>query len=241
VLLATNMVSVGVDVNRLGLMVVGGQPKTTAEYIQATSRVGRKFPGVVCTVYNWTRPRDLSHYETFEHYHATFYKHVEALSVTPFAPGAISRGLTALLVSCVRHQGTEFNANDRAQRIDRQHPSVQAAVELIARRAHLVGSGAAVEQQVRAELNDRLDQWLAEAQKAAGGRVLAYDEKKDGVTVGLLNRPSLDGWNDFTCLNSLREVEPTAGLILDDGGMDDDPTFTAAVSEDTEGEEDGDE
>ena len=71
--------------------------------------------------------------------------------------------------------------------------------------------------------------------------MLAYDEKRDGVTVGLLNRPSLDGWNDFTCLNSLGEVEPTAGLILDDGGMDDDPAFTAAVSEDTEGEEDGDE
>jgi hypothetical protein len=241
VLLATNMVSVGVDVNRLGLMVVGGQPKTTAEYIQATSRVGRKFPGVVCTVFNWSRPRDLSHYETFEHYHATFYKHVEALSVTPFAPGAISRGLTALLVSCLRHQGTEFNKNESAQRLDRQHPSVQAAVELIARRAHLVGNGPAVEQQVRAELQERLDEWLAEAQKIAGGRVLAYDEKKDGVTVGLLHRPSLEPWNDFTCLNSLREVEPTAGLILEDGGMDDDPTFAAAVSEDTDGEDADDE
>jgi hypothetical protein len=238
VLLATNMISVGVDVNRLGLMVVGGQPKTTAEYIQATSRVGRQFPGVVCTVFNWSRPRDLSHYETFEHYHGTFYKHVEALSVTPFAPGAMTRGLTALLVSCVRQQGTEFNKNEAAQRIDRQHPAVQAAVELIARRAHLVGNGAAVEQQVRAELNDRLDQWLAEAAKSAGGRVLAYDEKKDGVTVGLLNRPSLDAWNDFTCLNSLREVEPTAGLVLDDGGMDDDPNFTADVSEDTDEEGD---
>lgn len=241
VLLATNMVSVGVDVNRLGLMVVAGQPKTTAEYIQATSRVGRKFPGVVCTVYNWTRPRDLSHYETFEHYHGTFYKHVEALSVTPFAPGAISRGLTALLVSCVRQQGTEFNANDRAQRIDRQHPAIQAAVDLIARRAHLVGNGAAVEKQVRDELQERLDEWLAEAQKTAGGRVLAYDEKKDGVTVGLLHRPSLDPWGDFTCLNSLREVEPTAGLILQEGGMDDDPTFAAAVSEDAEGEDGDDE
>ena len=123
VLLATNMVSVGVDVQRLGLMVVAGQPKTTAEYIQATSRVGRRFPGLVVTVYNWAHPRDLSHYETFQHYHATFYKHVEALSVTPFALGAISRGLTALLVSCVRLSGTEFNANKKAGRIDRKVPT----------------------------------------------------------------------------------------------------------------------
>ena len=95
------MVSVGVDVKRLGLMVVAGQPKTTAEYIQATSRVGRNYPGVVCTVFNWARPRDLSHYETFEQYHATFYKHVEALSVTPFSPGSLSRGLAALLVGSI--------------------------------------------------------------------------------------------------------------------------------------------
>ena len=113
VLLATNMISVGVDIGRLGLMVVGGQPKTTAEYIQATSRVGRRWPGLVCTVYNWARPRDLSHYERFEHYHATFHKHVEALSVTPFAPGALSRGLAALLVACIRLDGGEFKRERR--------------------------------------------------------------------------------------------------------------------------------
>ncbi|MEP7341954.1 MAG: DISARM system helicase DrmA [Acidobacteriota bacterium] len=237
VLLATNMVSVGVDVQRLGLMVVAGQPKTTAEYIQSSSRVGRKFPGLVVTVCNWARPRDLSHYETFEHYHATFYKHVEALSVTPFAPGAISRGLTALLVSCVRLQGSEFNANQGAGRIERNHPYIKEAVEMITRRAHLVGHGSEVEQLVRGELNERLDQWLAEKQKNTGGRMLGYDDKRDGVTVGLLHRPSLDPWDDFTCLNSLRDVEPTVGLIFHDGGLDDDPNFEAAVSDDTDAEE----
>jgi hypothetical protein len=99
IVLATNMLSVGVDVNRIGVMVVNGQPKNTAEYIQATSRVGRSFPGLVCTVLTWSRPRDLSHYETFEHYHATFYKHVEAQSVTPFAARALDRGLTGAMVS----------------------------------------------------------------------------------------------------------------------------------------------
>jgi hypothetical protein len=230
VLLATNMVSVGVDVQRLGLMVVAGQPKTTAEYIQATSRIGRQFPGVVCTVYNWARPRDLSHYETFEHYHAMFYKHVEALSVTPFAPGALDRGLTALLVALVRLQGTEFNGNHGAGRIDRQHPYVKEAISMIAERAHAVGNGAEVRQQVQAALYERLDEWLAEAQRATGGRLLGYTDTRDGVTVGLLHRPGVEPWSHFTCLNSLRDVEPAVGLILHDGGLDEDST---AVSDST--------
>jgi ATP-dependent helicase YprA (DUF1998 family) len=236
VLLATNMVSMGVDVQRLGLMVVGGQPKTTAEYIQATSRVGRKYPGLVFAAYNWTWPRDLSHYERFEHYHATFYNHVEALSVTPFASGAVSRGLTALLVSCVRLQGSEFNANKKASKIERNHPYVKEAVRTILRRAELVGSGdEAFVSTLKAELNERLDEWLAEAQKTAGGRVLGHDEERDGITVGLLHRPGLEPWDDFTCLNSLWDVEPKVGLIFHDGGLDADPTFVAAVSEGDEG------
>jgi hypothetical protein len=238
VLLATNMVSVGVDVQRLGLMVVAGQPKTTAEYIQATSRVGRKHPGLVVTVYNWTRPRDLSHYETFEQYHATFYKHVEALSVTPFALGALSRGLTALLVSCIRLLGTEFNSNKQASRIERNHPYVQQAIKSIVERAKLVGNNDdAFIQSLQVELNERLDQWLGEAQKNVGGRILGYDDERDGVTMGLLRRPGLDPWDDFTCLNSLRDVEPTVGLIFHDGGLDEDPTYLAPVSEDTDSDE----
>ena len=223
VLLATNMISVGVDVPRLGLMVVAGQPKTTAEYIQATSRVGRKHPGLVCTVFNWARPRDLSHYETFEHYHTTFYKHVEALSVTPFSAGATSRGLAALLVSLVRQPGIEFNSNDKAMLMatQRSHQYVKDAIEAITRRAELI-AGVEATLEVRQELKHKMDLWQKRAQRTAQGSQLGYETKKDGVTVGLLRKPSIDPWDEFTCLNSLRDVEPTANLILDDYNLDDD-------------------
>ena len=103
------------------------------------------------------------------------------------------------------------------------------------RRAELVGStDDEFITNLKAELNDRLDQWLAEAQKTAGGRVLGYDEERDGITVGLLHRPGLEPWDDFTCLNSLRDVEPNVGLIFHDGGLDADPNFVTAVGEDTE-------
>jgi Helicase conserved C-terminal domain len=223
VLLATNMISVGVDVPRLGLMIVAGQPKTTAEYIQATSRVGRKHPGLVCTVFNWARPRDLSHYESFEHYHSTFYKHVEALSVTPFSAGATARGLAALLVSLVRQPGFEFNSNDKAMLMatQRGHQYVKDAIEAITRRAELI-AGVEAAEEVRQQLKRKMDLWQKRAQRTAQGNQLGYETKKDGVTVGLLRKPSIEPWDEFTCLNSLRDVEPTANLILDDFGMDDD-------------------
>lgn len=222
VLLATNMISVGVDVSRLAVMAVTGQPKTTAEYIQATSRVGRKHPGIVFTIFNWARPRDLSHYERFEHYHATFYQHVESLSLTPFSPGAIDRGLAALMVSLIRLSKEGFNLNRQASRIQLADPDVQAAIQIIVDRAWHVSGDPEIRDLVRRELNARLDYWLDRAQDSQGGKVLGYRSEKDGVTLGLLDPPGGDGLTPFTCLNSLRNVEPTIGLILNPQSPDDD-------------------
>ncbi len=246
VLLATNMISVGVDVKRLGLMIVAGQPKATAEYIQATSRVGRNKPGIVCTVFNWARPRDLSHYETFEHYHSTFYKHVEPLSVTPFSPGALHRGLAGLLVALVRLRGTEFNLNEAAAKIQVTDPYVLDAIETIAERAGLIGDkGNQLADYVRAELKKKVDLWKAEAQNTTSGRVLTYNQPRGGngpakgTTVSLLHHTGLERWQAFTCLNSLREVEPTVKLIIDDGGLDEFAAADVPVDVQPEADNDG--
>src|SRR5438105_10663797 len=141
-------------------MVVTCQPKKTAEYIQATSRVGCNSPGLVCVVFNWARPRDLSHYEQFEHYHATFYQQVEALSVTPFSPRAIDRGLAALLVSYVRLLGSEFNENSQAGKVVENDPHFLAALSELSQRALVVTGSREVEATVHQTLEDLRAYWL---------------------------------------------------------------------------------
>jgi hypothetical protein len=218
------MLSVGVDVKRLGLMVVNGQPKNTAEYIQATSRVGRFFPGLVCTVLTWSRPRDLSHYETFEHYHATFYKHVEAQSVTPFAPRALDRGLTGTMVSVLRLESDTLNPNLGAQALDNSgSPEAAAVRKVVSERAWKVKDKAA-RQRTDSMAADRIDRWVNEAVK--GGRRLGYEtERRQGDVVALLKKPGATAWDEFTVPFSMREVEPGVRLVMDVVKLADSPPW----------------
>jgi len=215
VVLATNMLSVGVDVNRLGLMVVNGQPKGTAEYIQATSRVGRAFPGLVASVLTWARPRDLSHYETFEHYHATFYQHVEARSVTPFSPRAMDRGLTGTMLSILRLRFEELAPNTGAANMtDPSREEARYTKEVITDRAWHVTEDYDKKRLTERALEERFDRWVNEA--SIGGRRLVYERRKSDTSYSLLVQPGNGPWTIWTVPTSMREVEPGARLVADD-------------------------
>lgn len=242
IVLATNMLSVGVDVNRIGLMAVNGQPKNTAEYIQATSRVGRAFPGLVCTVLTWAKPRDLSHYETFEHYHATFYRHVEAQSVTPFAPRALDRGLTGAMVSWMRMNHEDFNPNLGASHMTSTNlPEIAEAKAMISGRGHRVTDKNEILETTKDMVEDRCDRWVKEAN--LGGRRLGYrpgraTTKGEDDIVGLLKQPGVKAWDGVTVPFSLREVEPGSRLILLSDTYQDEPEWELRKDDD---QSDGDE
>lgn len=235
VVLATNMLSVGVDVNRLGVMVVNGQPKGTAEYIQATSRVGRAYPGLVAAVLTWARPRDLSHYETFEHYHATFYQHVEAQSVTPFSPRAMDRGLTGAMLAVMRNRFEPFAPNPGAGALTSpSRPEVASTVDSVTERAWEVTEDSAKKNLAMAEMKSRADEWAKEA--AVPGRVLVYQKYGAGPTAyALLEAPGIKPWSTWTVPMSMREVEPGVSLVMEDDRSNQDPVWRPRPTREDEG------
>jgi hypothetical protein len=166
VVLATNMISVGVDVDRLGLMVMMGQPQTSSEYIQATSRVGRQMPGLVVTLYNAFRSRDLSHYEDFTTYHRAVYRHVEATSATPFAPRARDRALHAVLVALARHRIEGADGSKCAGDAHHWADDLQRCRNLVLRRAEAVrppgeiGPEDESQKRIGEQLDELISRWI---------------------------------------------------------------------------------
>lgn len=229
VLLASNMISVGVDIDRLGLMVVAGQPKTTAEYIQASSRVGRQTdrPGLVLTCMNVHKPRDRSHYERFSHYHQAFYRYVEATSVTPFSGPALDRGLAGTLVSMARFSNAEMTPADGAMKVSKHKEELKPVIAALVERAlRQPGFNETQERELRAQVEGRsrnlLETWemlVASTEEApVKRRYSKFDKEKSGGAPLLHQvldenappRNSPDG--RFCAPTSMRDVEETSHL-----------------------------
>ncbi|CPW61571.1 helicase domain-containing protein [Mycobacteroides abscessus subsp. bolletii] len=163
VVLATNMISVGLDIDRLGLMAVMGQPQSSAEYIQATSRVGRKHPGLVVTIFNSARSRDRSHYENFVPYHQALYRAVEATSATPFAARARDRALHGVLVSLTRLLVDDLAGNETAHKATDRYDEIALMAELLGQRAQAVTDPEEADDTVN-QLGELLKVWAEAAE-----------------------------------------------------------------------------
>lgn len=210
VVLASNMLSVGVDVPRLGLMLVNGQPKGIAEYIQATSRVGRRHPGLVVAVLNNAKARDRSHFEAFRTWHATLYRDVEATSVTPFASRARDRALHAALVAALRHRVPGLLRSPGIAAASRA--AVDQVIDAIARRARTVDAS---EVSVKREMEERVAEWerrgVRQYWSDRAPRQSLLQSAERAATLRALGRATGEAW---PTPNSMRNVEPSVHFRL---------------------------
>ena len=214
VALATNMISVGLDITRLGLMLVQGQPKTASEYIQATSRVGRdkSKPGLVVAILNVHKPRDRMHYEQFRQFHRCFYRSVEPTSVTPWAARALDRALAAVVVALARHLDPAMTRESAVKSLS-DHPDVRQAVrDAITGRAPV-----AMQAAVGTAVDRLLEGWIeVAAQQTAGGDPFRYGVGSQRLLHQPLDpalpmlTPSIH--QAFTAGRSMRDVEATVLL-----------------------------
>ncbi|MFB7931051.1 helicase-related protein [Streptomyces sp. NPDC056039] len=212
VLLATNMIAVGVDVDRLGLMAVMGQPQTTAEYIQATSRVGRAHPGLVAVMLNSSRPRDRSHYESFQHFHSALYREVESTSVTPFSARASERGLHAVIVALARVLIPAARPNEGAGKVESYADILEGEIKSV-----LMDRVSAVTPEeteaVSRDFDEFVEWWRKEASNHSG---LLFEPKRGNRAPSLLKPYDDESEREaYSTLWSLRDVDAETALFME--------------------------
>ena len=218
VAVATNMVATGLDVSRLALMVINGQPLTTAEYIQASSRVGRgETPGIVFTNYYKTQARSLSHYENFRSYHDSFYRFVEPCSVTPFTYQARKRALHAALVIAIRHGGVGLLENNTAGDFDKGNPEIQQLIQRFKKRCNAAIDSEKNKQDTVENINQLVDDWDNEKQSCQEKsiKMVYYESDRSSSNlicnfdIGIDEKKGL-----WETLQSMRNVENSAMIKL---------------------------
>jgi superfamily II DNA or RNA helicase len=211
VILATNMISVGVDISRLGLMAVMGQPQSSSEYIQATSRVGRRYPGLVVVLFNSARSRDRSHYESFVAFHNALYRQVDSSSVTPFSARARDRALHAVLVALARLWVPELRPNNQAGNVAALEEHLPRIRDHILDRIQLVSPEEVSAS--RQQLDAIIENWIRRANEE---RKLVYQNHRDPDVALLVDANSVDADDDhFGTLWSLRDVDTETKLYLE--------------------------
>lgn len=211
VLLATNMIAVGVDVDRLGVMVVAGQTQSASEYIQATSRVGRRFPGLVVTVYNAGRSRDRSYYEWFQTFHQAMYRRVESSSVTPFSARARDRALHAVLIALVRQRIPAMAPNTAAANVAQYELEIRRIIADIVARVSVVSPEEM--EGAKAQLEQILAGWKRLAREQPG---LEYDKINDPAASLLINASDnrSDYYSAIPTMWSFRDVDKESVLYF---------------------------
>lgn len=208
--IATNMIAVGMDVDRLGLMVVTGQPKQNSEYIQATSRIGRAFPGLVVTLYNAYRPRDLSHYENFTGYHSQLYRFVEGTTATPFSARARDRVLHALIISAIRLNYPNMANNPDAAAIGSLTTEQLGTVKkLIIDRLNIIKPSAISDAEM--EIDQFIDWWKLRAVQTKPLRYYVVGTERYNRLMNPYDRQHKK--DEKPTLQSMREVESAANMF----------------------------
>lgn len=209
-IMASNMLSVGIDIDRLGIMCMYGQPKSNSEYIQATSRVGRTNPGLVISLYNSMRARDKSYYEQFRYYHSTFYKYVEATSVTSYSPRAIEKALHCAMMAIIRHTIPRYNSNESACKFIRDDRDIEQIKQEILKRVE------EIEPRIRDYAEEWLDYYLncwRDLVEILPNKLVFADYHNEDVALFR----SADNQNNSdipSILNSVRNVEPSANIYF---------------------------
>ena len=208
--IATNMIAVGMDVDRLGLMVVTGQPKQNSEYIQATSRIGRAFPGLVVTIYNAYRPRDLSHYENFTGYHSQLYRFVEGTTATPFSARARDRVLHALIISAIRLNYPNMANNPDAAAIGTLTvEQLDSVKNLVIDRLNIIKPSARAD--VEMEIDQFIDWWKLRAVQTKPLRYYVVGTERYNRLMSPYDKSHEE--DEKATLQSMREAESSASMF----------------------------